>query len=154
MYIHTETHNVGHIKHGWGLEIKWLSLHWLSGPAQFRQWRLHLWAQPCPVPQPLLTRLSPVGSLIARAMFRIRCGLGESKLQPTLNSWFISSVPASQLLRLSFPLSTCPDTPMIRLTQNMTQRNVTNYAFIYCSIIITFHAEFLFSPSSKKTKEK
>ena len=89
----------------------------------------------------------------ARARFRIRCILGESKLQPTLNAWFVLLFLASQLLCLFSSISTCPDTLMIRLIQNMTQRNVTNNAYIHSSaMIITFHAEILSSPSSKKRK--
>lgn len=94
-------------------------------------------------------------SFIARAKFRIRCVLGESKLQSTLNAWFVLLFPASQLLCLFSSISTCPDTLMIRLIQNMTQRNVTNNAYIHSSaMIITFHAEILSSPSSKTRKEK
>lgn len=93
-----------------------------------------------------------LASFIARARFRIRCVLGESKLQPTMNAWFVLLFPASQLLCLFSSISTCPDTLMIRLIQNMTQRSVTNNAYIHSAMIITSHAVILSSPSSKKRK--
>ena len=35
MYLHTEAHNVGQIKHDWALDIEWLVLHWITSPALF-----------------------------------------------------------------------------------------------------------------------
>lgn len=105
--------------------------------------------QPGPVPQPVLIRSSLVDGLL---VLHVQLGVcwGSPNCTPPLMPNSFLQFGHLGFWRISFPSPLVQAYLMNKLSQNITQRNVTHLPCIHChAAIITFHARILFPSGSK-----